>query len=123
MPLKAPLHSAIVTEQVQFTGSPIFDENGTMFVPGPASPYIGQPNNEIDLAWEELISGTKSSFPRTKSRSRKYLLIDFTARYFLITEDEASATWPDNHGEYWSVHRQGYVAGYIPWSRSEECHC
>lgn len=43
--------------------------------------------------------------------------MDFTARYFLITEDEAKSTWPDNHEDYWSVHRQGYVAGYVPGSQ------
>lgn len=69
MSLKAPVRSAIVTDQVRFTGSPMFDEVGAMYVPGPASSYVGQPNKEIDLAWENLISGMNSPLPRTKSPS------------------------------------------------------
>lgn len=33
-------------------------------------------------------------------------------RYFLITEDEAKATWGDQHKDYWSQARGGYVLGY-----------
>jgi hypothetical protein len=33
-------------------------------------------------------------------------------RYFLITEDEAKATWGAEYKGYWSQARGGYVLGY-----------
>jgi len=41
-------------------------------------------------------------------------------RYFLITEDEAKATWGAEYKDYWSQARGGYVLGcanYVPLKR------
>jgi hypothetical protein len=34
-------------------------------------------------------------------------------RYFLISEEEAKATWGADYKSYWSYSRGGYVAGYV----------
>jgi len=41
------------------------------------------------------------------------IIVDFfPGRYFLITEEEAKATWgEDDYEAYWSYERGGYVAG------------
>ena len=48
-------------EQIKFTGSFEYDENGTLyrtFEPGKTQ-YVGEPNSEIDAAWEALVEGQK----------------------------------------------------------------
>ena len=49
-------------EEVTFTGTPMFTENGTMSMP--PSPYVGEPSPEIDEAWDALISGIYLRSPR-----------------------------------------------------------
>ncbi|KAH8760345.1 hypothetical protein F5883DRAFT_425813, partial [Diaporthe sp. PMI_573] len=73
-----------------FTGAPAIRSNGTVYVPHQdAAQYVGVPSPEIDHAWEQLVGG----------------------RYFLITEDEAKATWGAEYKDYWSQARGGYVLG------------
>lgn len=46
-------------EKTKFTGSFEYDENGTLYrtlEPGKTQ-YVGQPNPEIDAAWEALVEG------------------------------------------------------------------
>jgi hypothetical protein len=59
-----PAHGEIDLEVVTFTGSPVFHENGTFYVPRPGrKAYIGTPSPEIDQAWDELTWGkTANSF-------------------------------------------------------------
>lgn len=48
----------IEQEIVTFTGSPVFDENGTFWVPHPSElKYTGHPSPEIDENWEQLTAG------------------------------------------------------------------
>ncbi len=59
---KGPVKHAIERQVVTFTGGPAYDENGIMFVPNPGDvDYIGDPSDEVDDAWENLITGTDSS--------------------------------------------------------------
>ncbi|ETI25970.1 hypothetical protein G647_02747 [Cladophialophora carrionii CBS 160.54] len=84
------VRSEIKAEQITFNGSPAFDENKTMFVPNPDPVrYVGPPSPEIDKNWEKLTWG----------------------RYFLITEEEARASWGEEIEEYWDEQRGGYVTG------------
>ncbi|KAK2595877.1 hypothetical protein N8I77_013669 [Diaporthe amygdali] len=80
----------IETERRTFTGAPAIRRNGTVYVPHQDSVrYVGAPSPEIDHAWEQLVGG----------------------RYFLITEEEAKATWGTDYRDYWSEARGGYVLG------------
>lgn len=83
--------SAVGVQLRTFTGAPSFDSNGHVVVPHPDPVrYVGKPTPEVDEAWERLVGG----------------------RYFLISEDEARATWGDDeYRDYWSWDRGGYVAG------------
>lgn len=64
-----PLRSALEVKQVKFTGSLDYDENGTLhrtFQPGEIQ-YIGEPNAEIDAAWEALVKGAEGMLYRPTS--------------------------------------------------------
>lgn len=51
-------------EEVRFTGSPTYSENGTYYVPRPASfNYTGDPSPELDMAWEKLYWGIPPGKP------------------------------------------------------------
>jgi len=85
-----PTRGEIDLEIVTFTGSPVFHENGTFYVPRPGQKqYIGEPSAEIDAAWDELTWG----------------------RYFLITEEEAIDAFGEARDEYWNDKVGGYMAG------------
>jgi hypothetical protein len=49
---------AIQIEEVMFTGSPIFEENGTYWTPNvnPVN-FVGEPSPEIDKNWDDLTWG------------------------------------------------------------------
>jgi len=54
----------ISVHPLRFTGTPIFTEEGTSYIPKePNEPkYVGSPSPEIDSAWDALTSGkTKSN--------------------------------------------------------------
>ncbi|KAF2207417.1 hypothetical protein CERZMDRAFT_16581, partial [Cercospora zeae-maydis SCOH1-5] len=91
-----PARHAVELEQVRFTGSPKFDDNGDPFLVYPPDQilYTGPPSGQIDLEWEELIK----------------------KRYFLIDDDEAREAWGPNYQQYYRYPDQGdkkggYVAG------------
>ncbi|KAH8805171.1 hypothetical protein F5884DRAFT_798588 [Xylogone sp. PMI_703] len=85
-----PVLPEVDIEEVLFTGGPAFDENGDMYIPNPARiKYIGDPNEEIDQAWDELIKG----------------------RYFKITEQEAKEAFGEKYNETWYEKAGAYVAG------------
>lgn len=86
-------------EQKRFTDSAQFDEkDGTTYLfpvntsaPWPENRrYIGQPDQEVDANWDELIGD----------------------RYFSISEEEASYAWGDDRGKYVDERQGGYTAGY-----------
>jgi hypothetical protein len=53
-----PAKKEIAVENIRFTGSPVFDENGTYWIPNPGSiKYIGEPSPEIDQNWEDATWG------------------------------------------------------------------
>jgi hypothetical protein len=59
---KEPLRSVLKLQKVKFTGSLNFDENGTLFrtiEPG-VPQYVGEPNAEIDAAWDNLLEGRET---------------------------------------------------------------
>ncbi|KAI1323211.1 hypothetical protein F5Y16DRAFT_403713 [Xylariaceae sp. FL0255] len=69
-------------ERTIFTGAPAIHKNGTVYVPHPDPVrYVGTPSPELDHAWSKLIGG----------------------RYFLITTEEAKATWGASYKEHWSL--------------------
>ncbi|ROV93686.1 hypothetical protein VPNG_08869 [Cytospora leucostoma] len=70
-------------------GGPIFQEDGKLVVPHQDATYLGEPREELDVAWRNLTQST----------------------YIRITEEEAKTTWPDEYKNYWSESRSGYVAG------------
>ena len=82
LPMKIPL------QEVTFTGTPKFFENGTSYTdevdrnaPWPNNEtYFGTPSDEIDAAWDKLL---------------KPLVMTFT-------EEEAKATWGERYMEYHS---------------------
>ncbi|KAI1842108.1 hypothetical protein JX266_011641 [Neoarthrinium moseri] len=77
-------------ESKTFTGAPAIRSNGTVYVPHQDGiRYVGAPSPQLDHAWEQLVGG----------------------RYFLITEQEAKATWGPDYRGYWSQARGGYVLG------------
>lgn len=80
-----------------------------MWIPNPSPiQYFGRPSVEIDQAWEDLI-GRKT---RTNSFTETIDLLMMTAeRYFLVSEEEAKATWPDHYEEYWHEKEGGYYTG------------
>lgn len=89
-----PSRSAIEIEEVIFTGSPTFAENGTYYVPHP-SPinYTADPSPELDRAWDELTWG----------------------RYIVVTEQEARDAFEEQYGDieqFWSPLRGGYITGF-----------
>ncbi|KAI1842115.1 hypothetical protein JX266_011648 [Neoarthrinium moseri] len=89
-----PAKTQITVEHIHFTGSPIFDENGTYWIPDPGSiKYIGEPDAEIDKNWDDATWG----------------------RYFLVTEDEARQAFSERYGDdvswLWNDHAGGYVVG------------
>ena len=91
--------ATIPLEQVRFTGSPQFDENGQMHhkpwdedTPWPENVrYFGEPSPEIDENWRKLIG----------------------LRYFSISEEEAKSVWPDTYNDYVDQLEGGYTAGYV----------
>ncbi|KAF3012432.1 hypothetical protein E8E14_011432 [Neopestalotiopsis sp. 37M] len=55
----------IETKLVKFTGSVAFYENGTMYrdYPKDQPQYVGDPNAEIDAAWDDLLWGSAVDLP------------------------------------------------------------
>lgn len=51
----------ISVEQVMFTGSPDFDDEGREHVPDEPVRYVGKPTDEVDAAWDKLTEGMFSS--------------------------------------------------------------
>ncbi|KAH8760338.1 hypothetical protein F5883DRAFT_606203 [Diaporthe sp. PMI_573] len=89
-----PAKKEIAVENIRFTGSPVFDENGTYWIPNPGSiKYIGEPSPEIDQNWEDATWG----------------------RYFLATDEEARNAFSERYGDdvswLWNDHAGGYVVG------------
>jgi len=82
LPMNVPL------QEVTFTGTPKFFDNGTSYrvevsrnAPWPNNEtYFGTPSDEIDAAWDKLLKPLVMSF----------------------TKDEAQATWGENYMEYYS---------------------
>ena len=103
----------ISVEQLTFTGSPSFDENGETFIPNPDPvKYIGDPIQypEIDSNWDNLTWG------KTDVLHMGYALLIYQSgrrlgRYILITKEEAVRTWGENIELYWDQQRGGYVVG------------
>lgn len=84
-------------EKKRFTGSPLFDDNGTM-VAAPVDKhadwpenhlFTGEPSQQIDDNWEDLIED----------------------RYFSISEEEAVEAWGERRFDYVDEERGGYTAG------------
>jgi hypothetical protein len=59
-----PATLAIQLERVRFSGTPLFDENGTAYrkLNTNEPQYVGQPSDEIDSAWAELIHGKLGTY-------------------------------------------------------------
>ncbi|RAO70689.1 uncharacterized protein BHQ10_006701 [Talaromyces amestolkiae] len=89
-----PARSAINLEEVRFTGGPMYSENGTYYVPHPASiNYTADPSPELDRAWEELTWG----------------------RYIVLSEQEAKDAFEEQYEDiqqFWSPLRGGYISGF-----------
>jgi hypothetical protein len=111
----------IQVEQVDFTGSPHFREDGSGYVPdeGNQPRYVGEPNRAMDHAWALLTFGMNNPstllIPFVKFVFIRSLTVSI-GRFFLITEEEARDSWGEGYTEYWSPSHGGYVAGYLPQS-------
>jgi len=81
----------ISTESRWFTGTPKWTDDGVASLSfGPREPrYVGEPSQEIDDAWEDLVE----------------------RRYFFLTEPEARAAWGEEYVEFWERNEGGYGAG------------
>lgn len=47
----------ISIDQVMFTGSPDFDDEGKEHVPEEPVRFVGKPTKEVDAAWDRLTDG------------------------------------------------------------------
>jgi len=87
------MKSAIRLQNVNFTGTTKFAEDGTPYIdPQPSqNQYVGQPNEQIDHNWNQLTRN----------------------RYFRLTEEEAEAAWGDEYPEFWDAQENGggYTVG------------
>lgn len=87
----AEARGAIDLEEVEFTGTALFDDDdGHAYVKPQEVSYVGKPSKEIDNAWHNLID----------------------RRYTWITDEEAEAAWGPNYTQYWRKPGFGYRAGF-----------
>jgi hypothetical protein len=56
--VEGPALDALAIEEVRFFGGPSFKGNNTMYIPNPDPiNYIGDPDPNVDAAWENLTYG------------------------------------------------------------------
>ncbi|KAF2102100.1 hypothetical protein NA57DRAFT_73537 [Rhizodiscina lignyota] len=83
--------TAIEVERVRFKGSPAFRSDGSVYVPHPGPiDYVGEPSPELDEQWDKLLHNNS----------------------FMITEEEARATWPEEWVQAYSKMPEG-ESGYL----------
>jgi hypothetical protein len=101
-------------EQISFTGSPRFREDGSEFVPDQEKQpqYVGDPSRAMDHAWASLTFGEHFSDVILLGRYFIAILTPPTGRFILLTEEEARQAWGEEYINYWSPYHGGYVAGY-----------
>ena len=95
VPIQIPLH------KIRFTGSTLFHENGTAWIPAVVEnaswpeneTYFGSPSQRIDQVWWDLVMPFEVS----------------------ISEDEAKAAWGEKYMEYRDEGLGGYTAGFVLW--------
>ena len=56
-------------QRVRFTGAVAFHENGSMYrdYPKDEPRYVGEPDAEVDKAWEDLLWGSGIDLPLTEA--------------------------------------------------------
>jgi hypothetical protein len=91
----------------------MYSENGTYYVPHPASiNYTADPSRELDRAWEELTWGMKRHQTHATHSQRRYLTV--LGRYIILSEQEAKDAFEEQYGDiqqFWSPLRGGYISG------------
>lgn len=114
--IPAPIRPFIELKQVKFIGGLKFDENGTTYrsiEPG-ATQYVGEPSEEIDRAWRQLIQGM--SFTHSIPLQQ---VID----YFLLPGEEVDLIGEESTGVAGKTYQKEGIWWFTGADVFHQLHC
>lgn len=106
---QGPAKQYIELQEVNFTGTPRVTDDGVFFIPAEELKYVGEPTDEMDEAWVELIRGGCTN-PVTATVI-SLLTLTPKDRGILLSHQEAYEAWGPQHEQFWNQRSGGYFAG------------